>query len=323
MNVGSPASPDPRDIKPYLAEFLSDKDLIRVPSAIWKPILHGFILRTRPKKTSPRYQRIWTDKGSPLLVETAAQCEALNKRFAEAGLNFVAALGMRYGMPSVDDAFAELEDKGCTKIVGFPLFPQTATCTVGTSKKFFLKKAAERSASKPCGIVEGYANNPLYIQALANSIADTWTYETGSKILFSFHSIPLNDVESGDTYLEEIQETLQGATKLLGIPSEDWAVGYHSRFEDSRAWVAPHPKTVLSKWADEGVTRVALVAPGFAADCLESLYDIDVTTREYFAELCHNRGAEADITYVPALNAREDHIDALFDIISNERYTKL
>lgn len=323
MNVGSPASPDPRDIKPYLSEFLSDKNLVRVPHAVWLPILHGIILRTRPKKTSPRYQRIWTDKGSPLLVESAAQCEALNRRFADEGLNLVAAVGMRYGKPSADDAFAELEAQGCTKIVGFPLFPQTATCTVGTSKEFFLKKASKRTASKPYGIVEGYADNPLYIQALANSIAEHWDYQPGSKLLFSFHSIPLSDVESGDTYLEEIQTTLTGATKILGIPDEDWEVAYHSRFEDSRAWVAPHPKTVLSKWADEGISRVALVAPGFAADCLESLYDIDIVTREYFVELCNARSLQPDVTYVPALNAREDHINALYDIITNERYTKL
>lgn len=323
MNVGSPESPDPRDIKPYLAEFLSDKNLIRVPSAIWKPILHGFILRTRPKKTSPRYQLIWTEKGSPLLVESKAQCAALNARFEEAGLNLVATMGMRYGKPSMDDALAELESQGCTKIVGFPLFPQTATCTVGTSKEFFLKKMNARSDSKPYGVVEGYADNPLYIQALANSIAQNWDYQPGSKVLFSFHSIPLSDVESGDTYLDEIQTCITGATDLLGIPRQDWEVAYHSRFEDSRAWVAPHPKTILSKWADEGISRVALVAPGFAADCLESLYDIDIVTRNYFEELCKARGVKPDTTYVPALNAREDHIDVLYDIIVNERYTKL
>lgn len=311
-NTGSPASPDPRDIRAYLIEFLSDKNIIRVPHVIWLPILHCFIARTRPKKTAPRYRQIWTDKGTPLLIEAQAQCDALNQKFADRQFPIRTCVGMRYGSPSIEDAYKSLKQQGCTKFIGFPLFPQTATCTVGTCKEKFLNVIPAREL---LGVIEGYADNPLYWKALAQSIADTWTWEPGSKVLFSLHSVPLCDVEAGDTYLEETQNSLSKVAELLGIPSEDWAVGYHSRFEDSRDWAGPHPKAVLSSWADEGVSRVALVTPGFAADCLESLYDIASVAKQYFEELCMAHNMTPDVTYVPALNSRPDHIELLFDEI--------
>lgn len=325
MNTGVPASPDPRDIRPYLVEFLSDKNIVRVPHAIWLPILHGIIARTRPKKTAPRYRSIWTEEGAPLLVETYKQRDALNARFAEEDLPFTAEVGMRYGKPSIEDALRSLHEAGCDRVVAFPLFPQTATCTVGSCKERFLTVLsqpefrtlfASPELEKPSArVIEGYSDNPLYWTAIAHSISDIWEWQPGSKLLFSLHSIPLNDVEAGDTYIEEAQHALSQVAALLDVPADDWTIAYHSRFEDSRAWAAPHPKTVLSQWADEGVQRVALITPGFASDCLESLYDIDYVMKSYFEQLCQNRGTEADVTYVPALNSRADHIDLLLDII--------
>lgn len=314
MNTGTPDSPKPHDIKPYLIEFLSDRNLIKVPPVVWQPILRLCIARTRPKKTSPRYQSIWTKQGSPLLVESLAQCNALNARFAKAGINAQCAVGMRYGNPSVKSALHELEKAGCTDILAFPLFPQTAFSTVKTCKEHVKKELEHHPALRFKGCVEGYSKSERYISALASAIRETWEYRPGSKLLFSFHSIPLGDVEAGDTYVEQIKASTQRVADALGIPQEDWAIAFHSRFEDSRAWVAPHPKTQLAKWADEGITRIALATPGFASDCLESLYDIKQVTCEYFRTLCTQRGTVAEATYIPCLNHREDHIDLLFDI---------
>ena len=314
MNTGTPDSPEPHDIKPYLIEFLSDRNLIKVPPIIWQPVLRLFIARTRPKKTSPRYQQIWTPQGSPLIVESQAQCSMLNERFVNEGIPAVAAVGMRYGNPSTTAALAQLKAAGCRKIIAFPLFPQTAYCTVGSCKEkigLALKSFPDLELLRT---VEGYHENELYLAALADSIRDTWEYRPGSKILFSFHSIPLTDVEAGDTYVQQIKEDLQRLVNMMGIAEEDWAVAFHSRFEDSRAWVTPHPKTQLAKWAEEGATRVAMMTPGFSSDCLESLYDIKSVTCEYFKTLCTQHGRTADITYIPALNHREDHIDLLFDV---------
>lgn len=343
MNTGTPASPDPRDIRSYLIEFLSDRYIIRVPRPIWQPILHGIIARTRPKKTAPRYQAIWTEEGTPLIVETFKQRDALNQRFEQANLPLVAEVGMRYGSPSVDDALAILAQKGCTEIVGFPLFPQTATCTTTTCVEHLKQAVAKWSAgagavlvSNPTStpadnqlsanptsaplklrtLIRGYADNPLYPQALANSINDHWQWQPGSKLLFSLHSVPLSDVAAGDAYLDEAQRSLAKTAELLGISKDDWSLAYHSKFEDSRKWASPHPKEVLKAWADQGVTRVALATPGFAADCLESLYDIALVAKDFFVDCCAQKGNDAEVTYVPALNSRTDHIDLLFDVIT-------
>ena len=165
------------------------------------------------------------------------------------------------------------------------------------------------------GVVEGYADNPLYWEALARSIAERWEWRSGSKVLFSFHSVPLNDVEAGDTYLDEVRDSMRQVAELLGLSDDDWAVAYHSRFEDSRSWATPHPNTILDTWADEGVDRIALVTPGFASDCLESLYDIASVAKGRFEQRCRARGGNPDVTYIPALNHRDDHIDLLLDEI--------
>ena len=124
-------------------------------------------------------------------------------------------------------------------------------------------------------------------------------------------------IEAGDTYVEQIEASVHQAMELLGIPQSDWAIAYHSRFEDSRAWVTPHPKTQLAQWAAEGVSRIALVTPGFASDCLESLYDIKSVARDFFCTLCSQNDITADVTYIPCLNHREDHIDLLFNVVKN------
>lgn len=313
MNTGTPDSPSPSDIRPYLIEFLSDRNLIKMPPIVWQPILRLCIARTRPKKTSPRYEEIWTPEGSPLLVETQAQCAALNARFAETGLNAVAAVGMRYGNPGIAHALQQLEAAGCRTIIGFPLFPQTSFCTVKTCKEKLQAEMKAHPRLRLAGVIEGYEQNPHYVKALACSIRDAWDYQPGSKILFSFHSIPLADVEAGDAYVDQIESGMERLACELGLARNDWAIAFHSRFEDSRTWVSPHPKTQLAKWAEEGATRVAMATPGFAADCLESLYDIKHVTCKYFETLCLQHGHKAEITYIPALNHREDHITLLFE----------
>ncbi|MEF2846485.1 MAG: ferrochelatase, partial [Eggerthellaceae bacterium] len=192
----------------------------------------------------------------------------------------------------------------------------SATCTTHTCLEKFDAELSHHPTLERAGSIAGYSNNPLYWRALANAISDVWHYTPGSRLLFSLHSVPLEDIKAGDTYIAEAELALGKVADLLGLAPEDWAIAYHSRFEDSRKWASPHPKTVLAQWAAEGITRVALVTPGFAADCLESLYDIAQVAKEYFEGLCVARGAQGEVTYIPALNARADHIDLLFDLIT-------
>lgn len=315
INTGTPASPDPQDIKPYLAEFLSDRHLIQVPRLVWWPILHGIILNTRPKKTSKRYQRIWTDDGSPFLLNAYRQRDRLQDYFDHAGLSCQVRVGMRYGTPSIDEALQAFEENAITHVIALPLFPETAFCTTKTCLDKVREEVAHHRAITTVTALAGYAHRERYQHALAQSIADVWDYQPGSKLLFSFHSVPLSDLAKGDTYVEEIETSVAAVMDLLGIPEEDWEIAYHSRFEDNRRWKGPHPRSVLTSWTQKGITRVGLVAPGFSTDCLETLYDCAIVQKDYFEQSCREQGTTADFTYIPCLNDRPDHIEALAQVI--------
>lgn len=313
MNSGSPASPDPRDIRPYLIEFLSDKRIVDLPSVVWQPILRGIVSRTRPKKTAPRYRSIWTPEGSPLIVTSLAQRDALNERFLSKESPFRAEIAMRYGAPSVDDAIDGLMEKGFTRIACLPLFPQTSFCTTASCLDAFGAAMERHPDASNAGALPGYAEDAGYLGALAASIRQAWDFEPGDKLLLTFHSIPLSYTEKGDTYADEAQRGMTRLAQILGLDREDWAIAYHSRFDESRAWLSPSPETVIDAWAAQGVRNVVVAAPGFSADCLESLYDLDVVLRERFMNAA--RSPEASFVYVPALGARSEHIDALEQII--------
>lgn len=315
INTGTPASPYPKDIKPYLAEFLSDRYLIQVPRLIWWPILHGIILNTRPKKTSKRYQRIWTDDGSPFLFNAYNQRNRLQDYLDRIGLSSQVSVGMRYGTPSIDEALQSFEENGINHVVALPLFPETAFCTTKTCLDKVCEETTRHPTISTITTIAGYAHHTRYQHALAQSIADAWDYQPGSKLLLSFHSVPLSDLAKGDTYVKEIETSVAAVMDLLGIPEDDWEIAYHSRFEDNRRWKGPHPRSVLTSWVQEGITRVGLVAPGFSTDCLETLYDCAIVQKDYFEQSCREQGTTADFTYIPCLNNRADHIEALAQVI--------
>ena len=164
--------------------------------------------------------------------------------------------------------------------------------------------------------VEGYADNSLYIEAMSKLIERNWDYRPGSKLLFTFHSVPCKHINRGDTYVAEIEQSMMALAEKLHIPREDWEITFHSRFEDSRKWVGPNIYTVLQVLAQEKTNRVAIVAPGFSADCLETLYDCDVVQRQFFENACSDEGTQADFTYIPALNDSDTLVELLADIMT-------
>lgn len=315
INTGTPRSPDPKDIKPYLIEFLSDRHIIRIPPLIWQPILRGIVVNARPKKTSKRYRVIWTEEGSPFMVTSRKQVDALSRELKARGMDVEVALGMRYGTPSIEEAFATLEDAGCHRVVAVPLFPQSTYSTTMTCAEKVRGVARDHPVITRVDIVEGYGDHPLYLSALADSIADAQVCRSGSKILFAFHSIPLADIRRGDTYQYQVEQCVSGVAAKLGLAKEDWAIGYHSRFEDSRRWLQPHPNACLDAWAAEGVGRVTVVAPGFATDCLETLFDCAIQQKARFEEACARQGVQADFVYLPALNDSAAHIALLATLV--------
>ena len=317
MNTGTPASPEPWDIRPYLAEFLSDRRLIKVPRPIWLPILHGIILKRRPERSAEKYRQIWTPEGSPFMINSRAQGELLQQRYTEKGSEVRVEIGERYGNPSIAHAYEKLATAGCTHIVGLPLYPQTAytqayTCADEVSR---INRSIWPDTTSET-ILTGYGDQELYIRAVVKSIRDVWTRKPGSKLLFAFHSIPTKDVEQGDTYPHQVDYSVRRIVEELGLEDGEWALAYQSRFEDSRKWLSPSPHTILTQWVNEGgVTDVAVVTPGFSVDCLESLFDCNIEQREFYERLCAEKGIEGTFAYIPALNAMPEHIDLLEHLI--------
>lgn len=354
MNTGTPASPDPDDIRPYLDEFLSDPRLISCPRPIWNFVLKRFILPRRPFKTAPAYERIWTPDGSPFMVESLKQRDGLQALFdrrrsksgaqnpAEAkGPAILVEIAMRYGEPRLGDALDRLAESGCSRVLCLPLFPHTSRVTTESCKDLIAREAAARPRLR-IEIIEGYADDPLWSEALASSVREAWHPDAGdgrpagaagSKLLFAFHSIPLSNVRKGDTYVQQIEESVRRTAALLGLSDEDWGISYQSRF-DNRNWVRPTPETVLTGWAAQGVRDVAVVAPGFATDCLETLRENDSDQRATFLRACAEADdglepddaptpestramARARFTYIPCLNARPDHLVCLAHVIED------
>ncbi len=319
INTGTPDSPNPEDIKVYLAEFLSDRNLIDVPPFIWNIILKAFILPKRPFVTSERYQSIWTPEGSPFMKYSFSLRDKLQTYLDHHKDNnistYLVEYASRYGNPSIEQVFSSLVAQGCTKITSIPLFPQTAFSTTRTCKER-ANDIAQRYPKIAHHCIEGYSDNPLYIKAMATIIKRNWNYEPGSKLLFTFHSVPTKHIARGDTYVTEIERSMHALAAMLDIPKDDWAITFHSRFEDSRKWVGPNIYTVLQVLAQEKTNRVAIVAPGFSADCLETLYDCNVVQRQFFENACSDEGMKAHFTYIPALNDNDILVELLANMIT-------
>lgn len=315
MNTGTPDSPDVEHIRPYLKEFLSDRNLIRVPKPIWDIILNFFVLPRRPQITTERYKKIWTPEGSPFMITSQRQAKRLRWELVERGYDVPVELGMRYGSVSVEKAVESLREQGCQRIIVLPLFPQATDSTTVTCEEKVREVAAKFPDLRIDGIY-GYPCHEDYIKALTRSIRDNWEFRPGSKLMFSFHSVPLQDVEKrGSTYPNQCHACAELVAAALGLSPDDWFLCFQSKYEDSRKWVGPGPTKKLKQWAKEGVSRVALVAPSFATDCLETLYDCNMVQRELFERACVAAGYEPDFTYIPALNERQDHVMMMTELI--------
>lgn len=276
-NTGTPAAPTPKAVKKYLSQFLMDRRICPMPRPLWWCLLHTVILRKRAKASAAKYQEIWMPEGSPLNVIYGSLERGLNEYYAERGLPVEVRSGMSYGKPSLKQAVKELKQAGCTRLVVLPMYPQTAYSTVG-SVTDALHKAVRRARWKyPVEVIEGYSEDAVYVRAIAASIRNAgFREDSNDRLLFSFHSIPLKDIEAGDTY-----ELQTGATSLavageLGLDRRRWTISYQSRFDKGRTWLSPFTRPTLVRLAQaaEPDSRLFVVCPNFSVDCLETLYDI-------------------------------------------------
>ena len=311
VNLGSPEAPEPGAVRRYLAEFLSDPRVIEIPPLLWQPILRGFILTTRPRKSAHAYRQVWTDEGAPLVAITARQAQALQSRLGErAQVEFA----MRYGTPAIGERLQALKDAGCERILLAPLYPQYSAATTAT----VVDKAGDCLRTMrwqpSLRVLPPYHDDPAYIDSLARDLgaqiaALAFVPEV---LLLSFHGMPERTLHRGDPYHCHCRKTARLLEAALARPDMRVITTFQSRFGRAK-WLGPATDATLAEEAAKGTRRLAVAMPGFAADCLETLEEIAIQGQaqffaaggENFAALtCLNAG-DAGMAMLEALIRRE------------------
>ena len=308
INLGTPNAPEPGSVKLYLREFLSDPRVVEIPQLVWQPILRGIILNTRPKKSAHAYSQVWTDEGSPLAAITARQVRALKGAFGE---GVVVDYAMRYGRPAIREKIAALKDAGCERILIAPLYPQYCAATTATANDeafAYLRKMRWQPAVRT---LPPYYDDKLYIDALARIIMqelETLDFEPEA-VITSFHGMPQRTLELGDPYHCQCRKT---ARLLSGALGRELIVAFQSRFGRAK-WLEPATDLILAELARAGTRKVAILAPGFSADCLETLEELAIRGRDTFLE-----AGGTHFAYLPCLNDSGPGIEMLRSLIGRE-----
>jgi ferrochelatase len=305
-NLGTPDAPTPAAIRRYLAEFLADPRVVEIPRALWWPILYGFILPFRPRRLAHAYRSIWTADGSPLLAIGRAQQAGLQRRLGD---DVPVALGMRYGTPSIAAAVEELLARGARRIVVLPLYPQYSATTTATVFEAVIDHVRPMRWWPELHFVNGYHDEPAYIDALAASVRTHWArHGRGEHLLMSFHSIPVHCLDAGDPYYCFSQKTARLLAAALQLAPEAWTLSFQSRIGRAK-WLSPYTDAVIERLARSGVKTVDAICPGFPADCLETLEEVALRYGEQF-----RAAGGSELRYIAALNAGDAHLDFLTEL---------
>lgn len=308
VNLGTPDAPEPRAVKRYLAEFLSDRRVIEIPPLVWQPILRGLILRTRPAKSAQAYRQVWQEDGSPLAAITRAQAEALRQAF---GPGVIVDHAMRYGRPALGERLRALKAAGCERILVAPLYPQYCAATTATANDAAFAELARMRWQPALRTLPPYHDDPAYIAALKTSVEASLAALdfAPQELLASFHGMPQRTLELGDPYHCHCRKTARLLGEALG---RELTITFQSRFGRAK-WLEPATEGVLASLPAKGVTRVAIVAPGFSADCVETLEELAIRGRETFLAA----GGE-HFAVLPCLNASEVGVAMLKKILARE-----
>lgn len=312
VNSGTPVSPRPADVRRFLAGLLSDRRVVEVPRLVWNPILYGLILPLRPSKVAPKYERIWTANGSPLVVLSNQLREELRGTLAQRVLAPLSVeLAMLYSPPSVSEALGRLRDSGAHRILVVPLFPQYCASTTGAVYDRVSDALRSWRHLPELRFIAGYEDQPGYIEALRASVVQHWEQQGRTKhLLISFHGIPEAYARSGDPYPTKCHRTARLLADELMLDEKSWSVSFQSRFGPGN-WLKPYTIDVMRELPARGIDEVTVVCPGFAVDCLETLEEIEIENRHAFLAAGGRR-----FQYVPALNARPEHARFLADLIA-------
>ena len=308
INLGTPDAPEPAAVRRYLAQFLSDRRVIEVPMLLWQPILRGIILNTRPKKSAHAYAQVWRDDGSPLAAITRAQAVALQERFEGRA---IVDYAMRYGQPAIGDRIAALKAAGCERILLAPLYPQYCAATTATANDAAFASLAAMRWQPAIRTLPSYHDDPAYIDALAASVRfalSSLDFEPDA-VVASFHGMPQRTLGLGDPYHCHCQKTARLVGEALG---RELIITFQSRFGRAK-WLEPATDATLAAFPGRGVKRAALFAPGFAADCLETLEELAIRGRQIFLD-----AGGTDFAYLPCLNDSHSGLKMLEILVSRE-----
>ncbi|WP_315898254.1 ferrochelatase [Berryella wangjianweii] len=319
-NTGSPDDPTPKGVRAFLRDMLTDHRLVRhVNRVVWAIVLRLFILPHRGVTSSERYRKVWTDEGSPLMVTSARLVQRIQRAFDEEGASVTVAMGMNYGNPSIAQGLAELRAAGAERVVVLPLYPQRALSTTGSTKDRVARALRKLRWNVGCQVIDNYHDHPTYVKALAASIKHAgFDPASSDRLIFSFHAVPVPDIEQGDQYELQTGATSIAVATELGLERRRWTIGYQSRFQKYCEWLTPSAVDVVARYAETGEGRVFFVCPGFSTDCLETHYDVFFEIKPVFdqrAYLTGRSGDEAAFVYVPCLGKTNAHVRVLTDVL--------
>ncbi|OGT52728.1 MAG: ferrochelatase [Gammaproteobacteria bacterium RIFCSPHIGHO2_12_FULL_41_15] len=316
LNLGTPSAPDPKAVRAYLKEFLSDPFVVDLPWLLRMILLYGVILPIRSKKSSHAYQQIWLEEGSPLLIYSKQFTAALNETLDE---HFVAVLGMRYGKPNIAEAVNTLQKWGCQRVLVFPLFPQYSHAATGSVLKAALDALKKYFNEKDISIQRAFYNNSYYLQTVADRLKPTLMTFKPEMILFSYHGLPQRQLTQKDVtqvcYRTQCVATTKSLAERLALTEKHYQTTFQSRLGCTE-WIRPYTDEVMQHLAEKGVKRLMVVCPSFVADCLETLEEIGIRLRQQWLAA----GGEA-FYLAPSLNADPRWVAAFKQMIAEHQST--
>ena len=311
VNLGTPEAPTPGAVRRFLAEFLADPRVVELPGWLWRPILHGYVLRVRPRRAAAAYRRIWTEHGSPLLLYSRQLAAGLERSLSARLPGPVhVALGMSYGEPGIEAALASLYERRVRRLIVLPLYPQYSGSTTGSVFEAVTRALSRRRWIPGLRFITDYHDAAGYIAALASTIRRFRDeHGPGERLLFSFHGLPRSMLEAGDPYHCHCLKTARLVAEALELGDADWHIAFQSRVGRAE-WLKPYCDLTLKDWGAAKMGTVDVVCPGFAVDCLETLEEIAMQN----AELYRDAGGGA-LRYIPALNESDDHVAFLSRLV--------
>ena len=312
VNLGTPESPSPADVRRYLKEFLWDSRVVELPRPLWWLVLNLVILNTRPRRSARAYAKVWTDAGSPLMVISRQQHAALQAALEQQpGAPVKVVLAVRYGKPSIAAGMQELRAAGVKRLLVLPLYPQYSATTTAAIVDAVADELRRWRVLPELRFINDYHEHPSYIEALADSVRRYQAvHGEPDRLLLSFHGIPQDYVDAGDPYATQCYRTAALLVQALDLPEDRWQLSFQSRL-GPKQWLQPYTDHTLKSLGEKGVKNIQVICPGFSVDCLETLEEVSMENRDIFLEA----GGE-QYGYIPCLNDDAAHIRLFSELVS-------